>query len=485
MTAQLTNTMKPYRIVLLATIALGALTFFWGLGSIPLMSFNEARRAIPISNMFSTGDWLLPTLNGELYLTKPPLLYWLGTLSAQLFGSANEWAVRLPSALAATAIAVATYRFSLRQFGPWPALFSIQILIANSAFATYARRVQLETLQMALCYCALLAMLQYTRDDGRRRWIWLGYFLLGAAILTKGPIALLFVTLPLLADALYQRQPRSWQALRDPWGWTVCLVVGASWFLVVTWQMGPEIWTAIFQKDIVSKAAGSDADPVYKYLIWLLADFFPWSLLAFVAPLATWRRWRKDHTSVTVAITVLVPLLLYSAFSSKHGKYLLPIYPLIALLLGKRIGELFETTGALGRKFLLVLSLLLPAGYAAFFVFAEPRILDYRYVAFPRISAWIAQVRDMPLYAYIEVDERLVYYAKRNIPILTEAALQEMRAERASLLLMVEGRRDAARDFKADCRVTEFSPYLSKNKVLTVYGIGSACALSRDGSATR
>ena len=468
--------MKLHRTLLLLTIAIGALTLFWGLGSIPLLSFNEARRAIPASNIFTTGDWLLPTLNGELYLTKPPLLYWMGAISAHLFGAANEWAVRLPSAIAAVTIAIVTYRLSLRQFGPWPALFSVQILIASSGFTTYARRVQLETLQMALCFCALMAMLQYTRDGGRRPWIWLSYFLLGAAILTKGPIALLFVTLPLLVNALYQRQPRQWQALRDPLGWAICLAVGSSWFLAVTWQMGPDIWKAIFQKDIVSKVSSPERDPIYMYFVWLLTDFFPWSLLIFVAPIAAWRRWKENRTTVTLSLAVIVPLLLYSAFSSKNAKYLLPIYPFIAILLGKRLGEIFEGAGALTRKSLLAITLLLPAGYAAFYAFAEPRILNYRYAAFPQISAWVGQIKDTPLYGYIDLDERLIYYAKRNVPILTEASLQEMRANKTSLLLMVEGSKSEEMNAKADCRVTQFSPYLSKNKTLTVYGFGSACS---------
>jgi 4-amino-4-deoxy-L-arabinose transferase-like glycosyltransferase len=168
--------------------------------------------------MLATGDWLLPRVNGELYLAKPPLLYWLSTAIAHLAGAANEWAVRLPSAIAATAVALFAYRFARRQFGPWPALFTLQLLIANSSFAMHARRAEIEMLLTAFCFCALLAALQFTRGDGSRRWLWLSYLLLGAAVLTKGPVALLFVTLPLLVDALYLRQSRQWQALRDPVG---------------------------------------------------------------------------------------------------------------------------------------------------------------------------------------------------------------------------------------------------------------------------
>ena len=43
---------------------------------------------------------------------------------------------------------------------------------------------------------------------------------------------------------------------------------------------------------------------------------------------------------------------------------------------------------------------------------------------------------------------------------------------------MVEGSESEEMNAKADCRVTQFSPYLSKNKTLTVYGFGSACSSS-------
>lgn len=470
---------KTYRILLAVTVVVGALLFFWGLGSLPLLSFNEARRAIPASNMFATGDWLLPRLNGELYLTKPPLLYWLSAICAHLFGAANEWAVRLPSALAASCVAILVYRYALRQYGPWPALFAVQILIANASFAMDARRAHIEMLLTALCFSALLAALHFTRGDGGRRWLWLSYLLLGAATLTKGPLALLFVTLPLLVDALYQRQPRQWQALRDPIGWGIFLAVGSSWFLAVTLRMGPEIWSAILQKDIVSKVAGASGDPFYMYVVWMIADFFPFSLLVFVAPLATWRRWRLQPASVALLLAVAVTLLVYSAFNSKNAKYMLPAYPLVAILLGARLGELLDSARPWLRRGLLGLALLLPGGYAAFYAIAEARLLDYRYVAFPQFTGWLAGVGETPLYGYVSLDERLIYYARRDIPIVNDEALQRLRAAGTPLLLLVEGSRAAGMVAQADCSIKEFQPYLSRNKALAVYGFGAACPVEK------
>lgn len=468
--------MKHHKVLLSTTIVLAALLFFWGLGSIPLLTFNEARRAVPASNIFATGDWLLPRLNGELYLTKPPLLYWLAAGFSHLLGAANEWAVRLPSAVAAAIVAWVTYRYARRQFGLWPALFALQVLIANTGFAMDARRAHIEMLLTALCSCSLLSAFKYTRDQGDRKWLWLSYFLLGAATLTKGPLALLFVTLPLLVDALYQRQPRHWQALRDPIGWAIFVVVGSSWFVAVTWKMGFGIWNAILQKDIVDKVSGSAGDPFYMYFLWLLADFLPWSLLLFAAPLSTWRRWRQQPAIVALAIAVGVPLLVYSCFGNKNAKYMLPIYPLVAIVLGKRLGDLFEVAGPVVRRVVLAATLLLPVGYAAFYALAESRVFDYRYAAFPHFTAWLAEAGDVPLYGYVDLDERLIYYAQRDIAVLDKASLQDKRSANTPFLLLVEGARASEVEALSGCVVRQFTPYLKKGKTLTVFGFGSACA---------
>lgn len=470
-----TSDYKLYRGLLLTTLFIGVAVFYWGLGDVALMSFNEARRALPTREMFISGDWLLPRLNGELYLTKPPLLYWLTTTMAHLIGSANEWAVRLPSALAATAIAIASYRYALRAFGAWPALFTLQLLIANAGFALFARRAEIEMLLTALCCGALLAALHYVHAGGKRGWIRLSYLLLALAVLAKGPLAMFFVTLPLLVYAWLRPQPRLREVLRDPAGWAIFLLVGLSWYVAVTWRLGFDAWLTTIHKDMLNKVHGTTGEPWYSYVPWLLTDFFPAGLLLLLHPLATWRRWKLRDEHLALLLAAALPLLIFSSFSDKHAKYLLPIYPLLAILLGGRLGELLNSARAGLRKTLLAAGIVLPAMCAAYFAVVESRVFNYRVSAFPQFHSWLETATPYPLYAYKDLDERLIYYAQRNIKIVDQLAISKIRdAHQPALILVDHTDADAIRSL-ADCQLQQFKPYLKKRKSLVVLGIGSAC----------
>ncbi len=478
-----TENKQLHRQLLTATWLIAGLLFFFGLGDVALLSQNEARRALPIESMFQSGDWLLPRLNGELYLTKPPLLYWLAAGLAHLTGSVNEWVVRFPSALAAMAIAVVCYRYAVKRFGAWAALFMLQVLIANVSFAMFARRAEIEMLLSALCVGALLAAFHYKYRGGAYRWLLLSFLLQGAAMLCKGPVVLVCVTLPLFVDALRLGQPRHWRAALDPLGWALFLGLGLSWYGVVSWQLGPEVWMATAQKDLLAKAYGASGEPPYNYLIWLLSEFFPASLLLFAAPLAVWRKWKVDSETVGLVMACLLPFVVFSMASDKHAKYLLPIYPLLALLLGKRLGEIHAAARLGLKRTLVVLGLLLPLGYAGYFAVFEARLLDYRVAAFPAFKAWLAETGGMPVSAYVDIDERTVYYAQRQIPIVNPDGLPALRASRAPQLLLVEQSRIDEVRGQADCLIREFSPYLKKGRRLVVFGFGQACPLATKPAA--
>lgn len=463
-----------YRALLIATILLGITVFLWGLGNIPFLSFNEARRAIPAANMIKDNDWLIPKLNGELYITKPPLLYWISAGISQLFGIVNAWTARLPSALSAIATSTLVFVYARRHYGAWAALFALQIIIANAGFAMLGRQAGIEMLLSFLCFSSLICAFKYTHEEVDRKWLLLSYFLLGLAVLTKGPIALLFVTLPLLACALYQRKPRQWEVLRDPLGWLIFLLVGSSWYLAVTWQMGFDVWQSTVQKDMVAKIYGNTGEPIYNYILWLAGDFFPVFFLVLISPITTWRRWKQNDVTSSLLIGLLVPFLIYTAFSDKHAKYLLPIYPLFAIVLGYKLSEIYKEGGSRLQKTVLGLLFLMPIGYAIFYTFAEAKVFHYRYEAIPLISKWFTEESSqLPIYGYKHLDERLIYYANRSIPIIDDTKLPSLKTSDA--ILLVENSDISRLKVEAQCTLKEFKPYLSRRGSLAILGFGAAC----------
>src|SRR5438105_11680206 len=100
---------------LLILIVLPALLLYPTL-SFRLLEPDEGRYAQIPKEMLARGDWVVPHLQGQPYLDKPPLLYWLVMLSYQAFG-VSEAAARLVPALAVHGTILAAYFIGRRTVG--------------------------------------------------------------------------------------------------------------------------------------------------------------------------------------------------------------------------------------------------------------------------------------------------------------------------------------------------------------------------------
>src|SRR6516164_2523258 len=97
-------------------LAFGAVLFLPNLGGPSLWDIDEGNNAEAAREMWAAHNWIVPTFNFELRVDKPALLYWLQIGAYKLFG-VNEFAARLPSALAALATVLLTYEFGRLLFG--------------------------------------------------------------------------------------------------------------------------------------------------------------------------------------------------------------------------------------------------------------------------------------------------------------------------------------------------------------------------------
>src|SRR5713101_5235504 len=106
-------------------LALTLFTFFFLLGSRSLNEPDEGRYAEIAREMIELNDWLVPHLWYVPHPNKPPLTYWAVAVSISVFGQ-NEWAVRLPLALAGISGVWVSYLFRIDE----PSAFTVQAAIS-------------------------------------------------------------------------------------------------------------------------------------------------------------------------------------------------------------------------------------------------------------------------------------------------------------------------------------------------------------------
>jgi 4-amino-4-deoxy-L-arabinose transferase-like glycosyltransferase len=185
----------------------------------PFQKDDEARPAGIILDIVSHNHWLVPVdLYGEP-TRKPPLFYWMSAAIADARGRiVDEPGARAVSLLAAAATAVIAVEVASAHFGAIPGWLAYLFLIGTYGFASraaFARTDILFTFLIFAAYCAF-----YPQTEGKEstpQALGAGV-VLGLAILTKGPLALVICALGVgVYFALTSRNPLGLCFKRWPW----------------------------------------------------------------------------------------------------------------------------------------------------------------------------------------------------------------------------------------------------------------------------
>jgi len=470
---------RLFRLFFWMLVAGSFLVFFWDIWSIPLLTHNEGRRLVVLQEMMKHSSWLIPTMNGEVYLEKPPLFYWFGAIFGLLAHSTSEWVLRLPSALSAMGVAWVLF-FALReQVGRWAALLGVLTLVTSRLFTMHARIAELEMLLTLCVFSSLVCYFQYLKQGSRSR-LYGAYALMGLAFLTKGPVALLFFLPPILCYGLPAQGRNALKGLIDWRGWLLFAVIAFPWFVYVNTQLQGTPLFEVISRETTTKIAGREGESFYYYLRNAAMGFLPWTLVLLWQPRVQFRKLSATEAGRFFGLAALIPLILFSLIAHKRAKYILPLYPALAVWLGMALADGLEQARRRWRSaavILAALSALLIAGFIGYYTVVQGRMMSYRYAPFPAVAARLDALRgEAPVYIYRTILlTELIYYYGRPIPIVEEAELEKMLKDGKPFLLLATDRFLKETRRAGVCQLERIKLYEGNNDALYILAAGSLC----------
>lgn len=304
---------------------------------LPAVPIDETRYLTIAWEIHRSGDFIGLTLNGQPYLDKPPLLFWLVDMMWYLLGQ-SVWAARAVSIVfaAATVAVVGAIERVVADDDMPPPRVAPWILFPFVSFAMFSGSVMFD---VPLCFfvaCSLLSIVLWIR---RQTPVAPLLLLISAALgmLMKGPVVFVHLIGPVVLIRWWQPPGRTY-----PWRSALAMV---ALLLIASLPLAWWAATAAARIDhapvidsLLHQAFGRVSDSFahrrapWWYLQWLPLFFLPWSLWirwkVFV-PVA----WKAPRTvAARFGIAASMPaLLLFSLISGKQLHYLLPLLPGVAL----------------------------------------------------------------------------------------------------------------------------------------------------------
>ena len=287
------------RHALLLIFLLWAAIYVPTLGSLEIKG-EEGRRLLPAAAMLQTGHWIVPSIGGVDYLSKPPLINWLAAAAFKLTDSRSEWAARAPSALSVLALGLGTVWTLSTALTPAGALLAAVLMLTNIGLMEKGRLAEIEALYISLYGLALLTWLGgwWTRGEAARwrTWIPCGVFL-GLGLLTKGPLNLVFFYAVVIAVLIYAGRLRDLWSVPHLVGIALALLLFAAWAYPYMRQTAAERAGEVWRAQVQGRLEIGDKFRVKDWLMNIprgLINYLPWAMLL---PLL-WRRSSDPTTNV-------------------------------------------------------------------------------------------------------------------------------------------------------------------------------------------
>ena len=335
--AEPNDAIRRPRVWLVLLIAYSCVMHFAYLGSITLKS-HEAFLAERTQEMIRRGHWIVPHLNGQADVQKPPLPFWV--LGAVSLGGRhiNDWTARIPSTAFSIGTMLLVVALMWRMRGPRAGLISGFVFTTSYTARWWGRKAEVESQTMFWSALMLTAYWFGLRSEARRRriaWFAVMWASLGLGVLAKGPFVPMALAAAVIVMAAFTRPGRRIGKMLPVAGPVIAAAVAAPWFvwMLATRPDAMDVWLSHSAGRVTGEEYGHS--PVWYYFVQAPQLWAPWPIaVAF----GVWAALRRKLIDRDAAVFLLGwgfgGLLLLSAVSTKSTRYALVMAPPVFALAG-------------------------------------------------------------------------------------------------------------------------------------------------------
>jgi 4-amino-4-deoxy-L-arabinose transferase-like glycosyltransferase len=335
--------LSSYKWLLMVGIGLFLYAYLSHLGTLPIDArTDEGRRALVTAEMVLSGNYVVPTLNGEPFLNKPPLYNWLMAACVKLGGSFHPFWLRLPVVLAIALFGVFIYGFVKKYTHSFLAAVVALAFVTNGRILIYDSLQSFIDLSFGCCMYATMMLIFYFGQQKKYLTLFLAtYALTAAGFLMKGLPALVFEAISLLVYFGYTKRVKLLLGWQHALGIALLTaILGAYyWAYFNATQLTPALLFARLLSESTDRT-------VVKFGFWetllhflyypfeMMYHYVPWLLLLVVLLQKNVFRTINAHPFVQYNWWVfLANFLVYWTSPQVYARYLFPLLPLLLTVL--------------------------------------------------------------------------------------------------------------------------------------------------------
>jgi 4-amino-4-deoxy-L-arabinose transferase-like glycosyltransferase len=200
---------KQKEFILFLACFLGiAIVYLTHLGVVPVHAMaDECRRALVAMEMSISGDYLTPTINGEMYLNKPPLYSWIIASSYHLIGNYSPFALRFPVVISILINGLLIYFVVKRYTSAGVAALSALAFMTNGRTLLFDSMLGLLEHTLALLiYAGCMAIFVFGEKKKYLLLFTISYFIAALGFMIKGLPAAAHHGIALLIYFIYTKK---------------------------------------------------------------------------------------------------------------------------------------------------------------------------------------------------------------------------------------------------------------------------------------